>query len=59
MATTTATTAPYSFQRPESSEDTTCIKEYVGEKATTVREPGNEHNRFAVAVLEDERLCTV
>ena len=24
-----------------------------------VREPGNEHDRFAVAVLEDETLCTV
>ena len=32
---------------------------HVGEKPTTVREPGNEHNRFAVAVLEDETLCTV
>ena len=28
-------------------------------KATMVREPGNEHDRFAVAVLEDETLCTV
>ena len=28
-------------------------------KATTVREPGNKHNRFAVAVLKDEMLCTV
>ena len=32
---------------------------HVGEKATTVREPGNKHDRFAVAVLEDETLCTV
>ena len=32
---------------------------HVGEKATMVKEPGNEHNRFAVAVLEDETLCTV
>ena len=31
----------------------------VGEKATMVREPGNEHDRFAVAVLEDKTLCTV
>jgi len=31
---------------------------HVREKATTVREPGNEHDRFAVAVLEDETLCT-
>ena len=23
-----------------------------------VGEPGNEHDRFAVAVLEDETLCT-
>ena len=32
---------------------------HVGEKATMVRESGNEHNQFAVAVLEDETLCTV
>ena len=35
---------------------------HVGEKATTpstVRESGNEHDQFAVAVLEDETLCTV
>ena len=29
---------------------------HVGEKATIVRRPGNEHNRFAVAVLEDEKF---
>ena len=32
---------------------------HVGEKATTVREPGSEHDRFAVAVLKDATLCTV
>ena len=32
---------------------------HVGEKATMVRESGNEHDRFAVSVLEDEMLCTV
>ena len=32
---------------------------HVGEKATTLREPVNVHNRFKVAVLEDETLCTV
>ena len=32
---------------------------YVGEKATTVRESGNEHDRFVVAVLENGTLCTV
>ena len=32
---------------------------HVGEKATTVREPGNEHDGFAVAVLGDTTLCTV
>ena len=32
---------------------------HVGEKATTVREPGNEHDRFTVAVLEFTTLCTV
>ena len=31
---------------------------HVGENAITVREPGNEHDRFAVAALKDERLCT-
>ena len=31
----------------------------VGEKATTVREPGNLHDSYAIAVLEDETLCTV
>ena len=30
----------------------------IGEKATTVREPGNLHD-YAIAVLEDETLCTV
>ena len=49
------------FQCLWSSEDTMCIKEYgrlVGEKATTVREPGNEHDQFDVAVLKD-KTCTV
>ena len=32
---------------------------HVGEKATMVRESGNEHDRFAVPVLEDEMLCTL
>ena len=32
---------------------------HVGEKATTVGKSGNEHDQFAVAVLEDETLCTV
>ena len=32
---------------------------HVGEKATMVREPGNEHDRFAVAVFEDKTLCTI
>ena len=32
---------------------------HVGEKAMTVRESGNKHNQFAVALLEDEILCTV
>ena len=32
---------------------------HVGEKATTVRESGNEHDRFTVAVVKDEMLCTV
>jgi len=32
---------------------------FIGERATTVREPDNEHDRYAVAMLEDETLCTV
>lgn len=32
---------------------------FVGEKATTAREPGNEHDHYTVAMLEDETLCTV
>ena len=32
---------------------------HVGEKATTIREPGNEHDQFAVAVLEEDTLCAV
>lgn len=32
---------------------------FIGEKATTATEPGNEHNCYAVAVLEDETLCMV
>ena len=32
---------------------------HVGEKETTVGEPGDEHYQFSVAVLEDETLCTV
>ena len=51
---------------PRSVSASGVIKEYqriwtphVGEKATTVRESGNERDRFAVAVLEDETLCTV
>ena len=31
----------------------------VGEEATTVRESGNQHDRFTVVVLEDKTLCTV
>ena len=63
MATATATAVPLSFSA------SVVIRGYhmyqriwmprVGEKATTVREPGNEHDRFAVVVLENETLCTV
>ena len=31
---------------------------HVGEKATMVRDSGNEHDQFAVVLLEDEMLCT-
>ena len=42
--------------------DSTSTKEYehhLSGEATTTKEPGNEHNRYAVAVLEDETWCTV
>ena len=32
---------------------------FIGEKATTAREPGNQHDRYAVTVLEDQTLCTI
>ena len=32
---------------------------HIGEKATTVREPDNECDRYAVAVLEQETCCVV
>ena len=32
---------------------------FIGEKATTAREPGNQHDRYAVAVLEEQTLCTI
>ena len=31
----------------------------MGEKAKTIRETGNNHDRYAIAVLEDDTLCTV
>ena len=55
MATATATAVPHYrgyhvYQR--------IWTPHVGEKATTVRESGNEHDRFTVSVLEDETLYT-
>ena len=32
---------------------------FIGEKATMAREPGNQHDRYTVAVLEDQTLCTI
>ena len=32
---------------------------FVWEKATIAREPGNQHDLYAVAMLEDQTLCTV
>ena len=32
---------------------------HIGEKANTIREPGNSYDRFAVAVLEEDTLCVV
>ena len=63
MATTTETAVQHSFSASGVIQGyhmyqriwTPC----VGQKATTVREPGNERDQFAVAVLEDETLCTV
>ena len=31
---------------------------FVGEKATTARESGNQHDPYTGAVLEDQTLCT-
>ena len=31
----------------------------IGEKANTAREPGNKHDRYAIAMLEDQTLCTI
>ena len=63
MATATATAVPCSFSASGVIRGYHVYQRiwtpHVGEKATTVREPGNEHDRFAVAVLEDETLCTV
>ena len=61
MATTTAVPRTFLFSvwghpritHVSKNTDTSCRR-----KATMVREPGNEHDRFAVAVLEDETLCT-
>ena len=32
---------------------------FIGEKAATASEPGNEHDPYAVVVLEDQTLYTV
>ena len=49
---TRATGASYSLTIP-------CLAPHIGEKATTVREPDNEYDRFAVAVLKQEGCCVV
>ena len=63
MATTTATAVPCSFSASGLIQEYHVYQRiwtpHVGEKATMVREPGNEHNRFAVTVLKNETLCTV
>ena len=63
MATATATAVPRSFSASGVIQGYHVYQRiwtpHVGEKPTTVREPGNEHDWFAVAVLEDETLHTV
>ena len=62
MATAIATAVPCSFSASGLIQGYHVYQRiwtpHVGEKATTVREPGNKHNRFAVAVLKNETLCT-
>ena len=57
MATATATTVPRSFSASGVIRGYHMYQRiwtpHVGGKATT-REPGNEHDRFAVAVLKDK-----
>ena len=63
MATATTTAVPHSFSASGVIRGYYVYQRmwmpHVGEKATTVKEPGNEHNRFTVAVLEDKTLFTV
>ena len=63
MATTTETAVPRSFSVSGVIRGYHVYQiiwtPHVGEKATTVRKPGNEHDRFSVAVLEDKTLFIV
>ena len=58
MATATATAVPHSFSASGVIRGYHMYQRiwtpHVREKATIVREPGNEHDQFAVAMLEDE-----
>ena len=63
MATATATAVPRSFTASGVIRGYHVYQRiwtrHVGEKVTTVRKSGNKNDQFAVAVLEDETLCTV
>ena len=63
MATAAATAVPCSFSASGVIRGYHVYQRiwtpHVGEEATTVRESGNQHDRFTVVVLEDETLCTV
>ena len=61
MAKATATAVPHSFSSSGVIQGYHMYQKiwtpHVGEKVTTVRKSGNEHDQFAVVVLEDE-TCT-
>ena len=63
MAKATATAVPRSFSSSGVIRGYHMYQKiwtpHVGEKATMVRESGNEHDQFTVALLEDKMLYTV
>ena len=61
MATATTTAVPRSLWTSGVIEDTTFVKKYgrlVGEKATTVRVPGKEHDRSASNAVMQSKYAT-